>query len=1029
MSVTFQNADSIKQALYEELQNILSPNTGVRQAAEEHIKQLEYTEGYGVYLAEFTMNQSFDLGLRQLASVMLKKYVEMHWVEKEEDVMKLVATDQAKKMIKNILPNGLYDPNSKIRTSVAYSISTIASWDWPDNWNELFDIIVKCLGGNENSIHGAMQVLVEFTYELNTQISDVGPIILSEVYRIFEAETVYSVKTRSSAVQIFKSLLKSINTHITSKQEQATIINPILPRFMEKLINGLTDNVSSNFTLKSEIIKVLAYMVTDMPKFIHQYIQQILPPIWQVLTQTADIYVKVTVNETEQNPFVDAGDTSVEEDDDFQVMILQLFEFISSIIESRKFKANIKNVLTDLIYIMIVYMQITQEQIDSWGENVEKFVEDEDEDGSDFSIRVSGQDVLMNLGQEFETKFLLALSDALSRHVNVAEAEKTAGNPNWWKIHESCMLAVGSFSNLILEKKDNFNLLQYLNLVRSLMDYQLSPFLSGRCLWALTRFVQSELFNLQMLSEILDATHASVSQDKPLVLRITAMRAIYGFCDNLKDASDDRRSLVSSKLEGFLEGIMQVVNQCKNTVLGLVLETLSVVVSFDTNFTASVQSKVIPLTIAIFLKYHDDPYILELVQDLLKIFSQNPYCLQPLQDRIIPTLVSILNLQGNQANFSMQEIALDVLQTLVKYSTPPLSAALIETAFPATVQCVLGTDDHSVMQSGGECLRAFIAVSPEQVCTFKNGEGLNYIMQVTTMLLNPMNTEFTAVFIGRLVITIIIKAGNLLGDNIDLLLKAVISKMQLVEALNVIMSLVTTFAHLILTQMDAVLNFLSTVPGPTGEPAMTFIFMNWLTRQHMFYGAYERKVTIMALCKLFEYGITTQDPRLNSVMIREPVNMPSNKITTRSQTASSQAQQQWMSVPILVKIFKLLLNELSNLKEANTDANDEWTDDEEDEDGEDNDDGADNENGLNSSISPEKKSLKMADLLYDDDEDENDKMMLELMQDINFGSANMEENLVNFLRTFSRDEHFGAFFEQLTDNEKQLLQSIQVSLH
>lgn len=41
----FQNSDSIKQALFEELQNILSANTEVRQAAEEHIKQLEFTEG------------------------------------------------------------------------------------------------------------------------------------------------------------------------------------------------------------------------------------------------------------------------------------------------------------------------------------------------------------------------------------------------------------------------------------------------------------------------------------------------------------------------------------------------------------------------------------------------------------------------------------------------------------------------------------------------------------------------------------------------------------------------------------------------------------------------------------------------------------------------------------------------------------------------------------------------------------------------------------------------------------------------
>lgn len=184
-----------------------------------------------------------------------------------------------------------------------------------------------------------------------------------------------------------------------------------------------------------------------------------------------------------------------------------------------------------------------------------------------------------------------------------------------------------------------------------------------------------------------------------------------------------------------------------------------------------------------------------------------------------------------------------------------------------------------------------------------------------------MSTEFSASFVGRLVITLITKAGNFLGDQIDLLLKAVISKMQLVESLNVCMSLVMIFAHLFLIQMDAVMNFLSSVPGPTGEPAMNFVFSNWLSRQHLFYGTYERKVSVMALCKIFEYGVTTADQRLLQVTVKDLVDVPGagGKGRTRSQTANS---QQWVSIPIMVKIFKLLINELNNLRELKDAAND-----------------------------------------------------------------------------------------------------------
>lgn len=40
-----QNADLIKQAMFEELQKILNPNGEIRRNAEERLAQLKYTEG------------------------------------------------------------------------------------------------------------------------------------------------------------------------------------------------------------------------------------------------------------------------------------------------------------------------------------------------------------------------------------------------------------------------------------------------------------------------------------------------------------------------------------------------------------------------------------------------------------------------------------------------------------------------------------------------------------------------------------------------------------------------------------------------------------------------------------------------------------------------------------------------------------------------------------------------------------------------------------------------------------------------
>lgn len=49
MALPFQSGESIKQALYEELQNILSPVKEIRVNAEGRIKHLEITEGIFQY--------------------------------------------------------------------------------------------------------------------------------------------------------------------------------------------------------------------------------------------------------------------------------------------------------------------------------------------------------------------------------------------------------------------------------------------------------------------------------------------------------------------------------------------------------------------------------------------------------------------------------------------------------------------------------------------------------------------------------------------------------------------------------------------------------------------------------------------------------------------------------------------------------------------------------------------------------------------------------------------------------------------
>lgn len=93
-----------------------------------------------------------------------------------------------------------------------------------------------------------------------------------------------------------------------------------------------------------------------------------------------------------------------------------------------------------------------------------------------------------------------------------------------------------------------------------------------------------------------------------------------------------------------------------------------------------------------------------------------------------------------------------------------------------------------LLQNGGECLRAYVAVAMEQIAQWHDEQGHNglwYVMQVVSQLLDPRTSEYTAAFVGRLVSTLITKAGSQLGENLDQILRAILSKMQQAETLSV----------------------------------------------------------------------------------------------------------------------------------------------------------------------------------------------------------------------------------------------------
>ncbi|XP_036386381.1 importin-9 [Megalops cyprinoides] len=1023
----------LKEALIETLTAILSPVQEVRAAAEEQIKVLEVTEEFGVHLAELTVDPQGALAIRQLASVILKQYVETHWCAQSEKFRPPETTDRAKGAIRELLPSGLREAISKVRSSVAYAVSAIAHWDWPEAWPQLFTLLMEMLvSGDVNAVHGAMRVLTEFTREVtDTQMPLVAPVILPEMYKIFTMAEVYSIRTRSRAVEIFTTCANLICAiEELEKGAAKALIFPVVQQFTEAFIQALQmpDGPSSDSGLKMEVLKAVTALVKNFPKPMVSSMQQILPIVWNTLTESAAFYVRTEVNYTEE---VDDPIDSDGEVLGFENLVFSIFEFVHTLLENSKFKSTVKKALPELIYYIILYMQITEDQIKVWTANPQQFVEDEDDDTFSYSVRISAQDLLLAVATEFQNESAAALAAAATRHLQEAEQAKNSGSEHWWKVHEACMLALGSVKTIITENvksgRVQFDMHGFLaNVI--LADLNLaaaSPFLLGRALWAASRFTAA--MSPELIQQFLQATVSGLHDSQPPSVRISAVRAIWGYCDQLK--LSESTHVLQPFLPSVLEGLVQLAAQFSSEVLTLVMETLCIVCTVDPAFTTSAENKICPLTIAIFLKYSNDPVVASLAQDIFKELAQIEACQGPMQMRLIPTLVSIMQAPPDKIPSGLCATAIDILTTVVRHTKPPLSELLICQAFPAVAQCTLRTDDNTTMQNGGECLRAYVSVALEQVGQWQDEQGhsgLWYVMQVVSQLLDPRTSEFTAAFVGRLVSTLIARAGTELGDQLDQILRAILSKMQQAETLSVMQSLIMVFAHLVHSQLEPLLEFLCSLPGPTGKPALEFVMTEWMSRQHLFYGQYEGKVSTVALCKLLQHGLNTNDKRLQDIVVKgEEIFSADEGIRTRSKSAKN--PERWTNIPLLVKIFKLIVNELSSVVEANAtraaagdwsqDSGDMWEEQEEEEEEEDGED----EGLAGQLLSDLIASNKYDDDYYEDDDEEDPDALKDPIYQID-----LQAYLTDFLTQFAQQPCYSMFSGHLNEAERRVLQSIGI---
>ena len=182
----------------------------------------------------------------------------------------------------------------------------------------------------------------------------------------------------------------------------------------------------------------------------------------------------------------------------------------------------------------------------------------------------------------------------------------------------------------------------------------------GRGLFTASKF--PKLINHETLKLLLKVTASTVADSSDPIIKLSAMKSIYCFCEELSNENEHSiinlsffifvyridfylfKGILVPHLQQITEGLIQIIIQNATNQIGfLTMETLLKVLSVDEQFVGNIETKISPFLIALFIKNTSDPLINSIITDTIKVVISNPYTNEKIEERIVPTLTSILN--------------------------------------------------------------------------------------------------------------------------------------------------------------------------------------------------------------------------------------------------------------------------------------------------------------------------------------------------------------------------------------------------
>ncbi|KAF3487015.1 hypothetical protein F2Q69_00054246 [Brassica cretica] len=802
--------------------------------------------------AETSLNQAS----LQPAAVLLKQFIKKHWRENDEDFEYPLVSSEEKDLIRGLLLGSLDDSHRKICTAISMDISSIATYDWPEEWPELLPFLLKLISdqNNINGVHGALRCLALLSGDLDDKdVPTLVPVLFPCLHAVVSSPQSYDKYMRGKALSIFYSCISVLGAMSgVYKTETTTLVTPLLKVWMIQfsliLEHPVQPDDPDDWSLRMEVLKCLNQFVQNFPFLMESELIAIMRPLWHTFESSLQVYLRSSVEGAEDS--YDGRYDSDGEEKSLDTFVIQLFEFLSTIVSSRRLAKVIASNVGELVYQTVAFLQVTEQQVHTWSTDVNQFVADEDE----------GILLLEEVVNTFGREGINAVVDAAGKRFHESQNEKIAGSSSWWRIREAALYALASLADQLVDAEDlgtdHANLAKFIE--QLIMEdtgtgHHECPFLYARIFTAVARF--SSEINPGLLEHFLNAAVRAINMDVPPPVKVGACRAL------LQLLPDMNRSVILPQIMNLFSSLTDLLHQASDETLILVLETLQQAIKAGHEASASIESIISPVILNVWVAHVSDPFI---SIDIIDVLEGAPS---------------------------------DVVKTAYEF------------CFDAVIRIILHSEDNSELQNATECLAAFISSGRQELLSWSGDPSftMRSLLDAASRLLNPDLECSGSLFAGKYILQLILHLPSEMAPHVQDLVAALVRRMQSAEISGFRSSLLLIFARLVHMSFPNVVQFINllvSVPADGHENSFA-------------YGKYRGHIKSKSLAQLWPYYCQLDilnSPRSMSQAIGSRSYAASNGgITTRSKAKS--APEQWTIIPLPMKVLALLADTLIEIQE------------------------------------------------------------------------------------------------------------------